>query len=59
MARTLAKILDVPFASCDATTYTQAGCRSNALCRNLSNAQMSAKMWSNVYYGFYKLQITM
>ncbi|RSH89620.1 hypothetical protein EHS25_002171 [Saitozyma podzolica] len=25
MARTLAKILDVPFASCDATTYTQAG----------------------------------
>ncbi|KAK8844537.1 hypothetical protein IAR55_006384 [Kwoniella newhampshirensis] len=25
MARTLANILDVPFASCDATTYTQAG----------------------------------
>ncbi|KAL7420181.1 ATP-binding protein [Cryptotrichosporon argae] len=25
MARTLAKALDVPFASCDATTYTQAG----------------------------------
>ncbi|WVQ84936.1 hypothetical protein IAT38_007099 [Cryptococcus sp. DSM 104549] len=25
MARTLAKVLDVPFVSCDATTYTQAG----------------------------------
>ncbi|KAK4686844.1 ATP-dependent Clp protease ATP-binding subunit ClpX, partial [Tremellales sp. Uapishka_1] len=25
MARTLARILDVPFASCDATSYTQAG----------------------------------
>ena len=25
MARTLARVLDVPFASCDATSYTQAG----------------------------------
>lgn len=26
MAKTLARALDVPFVSCDATTYTQAGC---------------------------------
>ncbi|WWC97431.1 hypothetical protein V866_004311 [Kwoniella sp. B9012] len=43
MARTLAKILDVPFASCDATTYTQAGYVGedveNCVLRLLQNAE--------------------
>ncbi|WWC57738.1 uncharacterized protein I303_100272 [Kwoniella dejecticola CBS 10117] len=43
MAKTLAKILDVPFASCDATTYTQAGYVGedveNCVLRLLQNAE--------------------
>ncbi|WWC67201.1 uncharacterized protein I206_101108 [Kwoniella pini CBS 10737] len=43
MAKTLAKVLDVPFASCDATTYTQAGYVGedveNCVLRLLQNAE--------------------
>ncbi|WVR03209.1 hypothetical protein IAU60_000200 [Kwoniella sp. DSM 27419] len=43
MARTLANILDVPFASCDATSYTQAGYVGedveNCVLRLLQNAE--------------------
>ncbi|WRT63352.1 uncharacterized protein IL334_000257 [Kwoniella shivajii] len=43
MAKTLARILDVPFASCDATTYTQAGYVGedveNCVLRLLQNAE--------------------
>ncbi|WWC85459.1 ATP-dependent Clp protease, ATP-binding subunit ClpX [Kwoniella dendrophila CBS 6074] len=43
MAKTLAQILDVPFASCDATTYTQAGYVGedveNCVLRLLQNAE--------------------
>lgn len=30
LAKTLARILDVPFASSDATSFTQAGCECDA-----------------------------
>lgn len=40
MAKTLAKALDVPFVSCDATTYTQAGCKSPRLSHRANKADV-------------------